>query len=164
MNKISIIGAGNIASTVVSGLIRAGWSKKDILVCSRGERKLLAMQESYGISISKNNADALLWSNVVMIAVKPASMSIVLESIKEQVNSEHKIISFAAGVGADYLASFFECRPDIIRAMPNTPCSVNKGIIGLYSVSKNVEMKKRNRGIFFLCSPDDKIDHEELWP
>src|SRR5262249_22573812 len=82
-----------------------------------------------------SNRDVVLESDVIVLAVKPQVMSAVVAGVRPLSKSKHLVVSVAAGVTLEQLASELgpECR--LIRVMPNTPCLVGASAAG-YSPAK----------------------------
>ena len=80
--------------------------------------------------LTKINTEVVLQSDIIIIAVKPAIVSIVLEEIRTSLSPEQLkskcFISIAAGVSIDALESKLFTGVSCIRVMPNTPCSVGE--------------------------------------
>jgi pyrroline-5-carboxylate reductase len=80
--------------------------------------------------ITNQNAEVVSQSDIIVIAVKPAVVSVVLEEIKASMSAEQLqskcFISIAAGVSIDALQSKLTPGVSFIRVMPNTPCSVGE--------------------------------------
>ena len=149
MYNVSIIGAGNMATTIVMGLLKSGWLPEKLLICSRGEKKRNSLQQKYKVAISGQNIKALTWGKVIIIAVKPNSVLEVLKDLAQDITKKHIIISLAAGIDIDTMRKYcLVNQPHIIRAMPNTPCSIGKGVIGLYSPFMSNAKKKEVDNLF----------------
>lgn len=166
MYNVSIIGAGNMATTIVSGLVKSGWLPGKILVCSRGEEKRNRMHQEWRVVISNQNIEALTWAQVIIIAVKPSSVEEVLKDFAQDITKDHVIVSLAAGIDIDAMLRYCKVnQPHIIRAMPNTPCSIGKGVTGLYSATTSDAQKKVVEDLFntlgLVCwvGSEEKLNH-----
>lgn len=71
--------------------------------------------------------------NALVLAVKPQIMTDICEQLKNDCASDLPIISIAAGYSLSSFHQFFNESQPIIRAMPNTPGAIGKGITGLYN-------------------------------
>lgn len=138
MHNIGFIGSGNMATSIVAGLLKAGKYQADnIWLASPDSKQLEALKEQYGINISTKN-DALIGTcSQIVLAVKPQIMHAVLNDLKPNL-SKHQplLISIAAGITIKSLSRWSECE-QIVRCMPNTPAMLGLGATGLYA-SKQV--------------------------
>lgn len=141
---IGFIGAGNMASALVGGLLAQGFSPKKIILADTQAQQLQAFKER-GVFTTLNNADVVERADVLVLAVKPQVMKAVLQPLATVV--QHKkplIISIAAGVSVDSLNTWLGGDVSIVRAMPNTPALVQAGATGLYANSAvTIEQKQQ---------------------
>lgn len=72
--------------------------------------------------------DALQRTNLVILAVKPQILSKVCETLKTHIPEDTAILSIAAGVSLKSLSQKLHNKQPIIRAMPNLPAAIGKGI------------------------------------
>ncbi len=168
MNKIiTFIGAGNMTSSLVAGLIQDNTEHK-IRISDPNESQLKALIASGGkIEIFTDNNQAINQADIIVLAVKPQIMQVVCEPLQTTVQSQKPlIISIAAGIGVDSLTEWFGGAPlAIVRCMPNTPALVQSGMTGLYAndaVSEDqhdlAENILRAVGSVLWLDDEDKID------
>lgn len=125
------LGAGKMATALVRGMIAAGAAAPssiragDPLASARS-----ALAESCGIVVCDSNHDVLECSDVIVLAVKPQNMDELLAELQPDIRPDHLVISIAAGVTLDRIASFLgpDCR--LARVMPNTPALIGAGASG----------------------------------
>ena len=126
--KIALIGPGVMGEAIFSGLIKSNTCKPDHIVISGPETdRNLILQEEYKVLLAKDNASAVSDAQVVVLAVKPQRFSQVAKSIKGKINKDAVVISIIAGITLDNLRKALE-NDNIVRAMPNTPARIAKGI------------------------------------
>ncbi|HVT80721.1 MAG TPA: pyrroline-5-carboxylate reductase [Phycisphaerae bacterium] len=135
MPTIGFIGAGNMAEAIARGLLRtAAYQPQDICATDPepGRQELFARE--LGISCSGEKSGAA-GAEIVILAVKPFIMADALAQIKPEVRPDALIISIAAGISAEFiekaLATPANPVPRVVRAMPNTPMLVGKGMSAL---------------------------------
>lgn len=134
--KITFIGGGNLAYSIVSGLIANGYDPEKLCVTNPGAEKLARFQEKLSVRTSQHNPEAAAEADVLVLAVKPQKMKGVCEELKSVIQrSKPLLISVAAGVNMASLNQWLGEGITIIRAMPNTPTSVRVGATGLYAGS-----------------------------
>ncbi|MDD4715594.1 MAG: pyrroline-5-carboxylate reductase [Oscillospiraceae bacterium] len=124
--RLGIIGAGNMASAILNGVLEKRiFPVDDIIVSNRSESKLETWKEK-GIQVTTDNLKVVLESDVIILAVKPQSMEEVIKNIG--LAAEGKcVVSIAAGVSREYLRD--RLGPDVflVRAMPNMPLLAGYG-------------------------------------
>jgi len=134
VEKIGFIGAGNMASAIVKGLIGSGRYTPDQLLASDTDKsKLRTASETFGINCSSDNRQIVRDCTTIVLAVKPQVIREVLEEIKGDINAEHLVISIAAGIPMKVIHDIIGSEIPLIRVMPNTPALIQKGISALAS-------------------------------
>lgn len=130
MNKtiIGFIGAGNMASAIIGGIIHAGLAEgRQIIAADPAKEKLQTLQENYGIQTGDNQTAAAA-ADILFLAVKPNMFSRVVPEIRKQVRPDAVVVSIAAGQTIDHIRQLFEKDMKIIRIMPNTPALVGEAM------------------------------------
>eukprot|EP01071_Lankesteria_metandrocarpae_P005981 Lankesteria_metandrocarpae@DN4195_c0_g1_i3.p1 len=125
---LGFIGAGRMACALATGVLNSNLcSKEDMFAFAQSERALAAM-ELKGVKRCTNSAELFRRANVVILAVQPVDAGGVAKEWKAPTKSSPHtlLISVLAGVSIKSLRNKFP-GSKIVRAMPNTPCLVNKG-------------------------------------
>lgn len=127
--RLSIIGAGNMAESIIAGVITAGVLSADaILVTNRSHGKLERLAARWGVRTSYDNADAVAWSDTLILAVKPVDMRAALTPLAGMVAGK-LVVSVAAGVGIAQVQGWLDApEQPVVRVMPNTPAQVSEGM------------------------------------
>ncbi len=130
--KIAILGSGNMGEALVKGLLRAGKTPPESLVCTdpRAERRE-ELQKRYGVQVSADNRAAAAQADLVVLAVKPQVIDALLDEIASAIDARKLVISIAAGVPIAAIARKLGAGVRIVRAMPNTPALVGAGAAAL---------------------------------
>lgn len=129
--KYGFIGAGNMATAIINGLIFSKASKpENIYVFDVSEEKLSLMKEK-GVNTCKDGCEAVEESDIVVLAVKPQNYVEVLNTIKSVVDDDKIIVSIAAGISIDFIRKNLEKNCKAVRVMPNTPLLLGKGATAL---------------------------------
>jgi pyrroline-5-carboxylate reductase len=117
-----------MGEAMIRGLLRAGpVPPGDIRATDvRGEH-LAQLATRYGIRAVPSNPALVRDSDVIILAVKPQTMSAVLHEIAPVVTEGKLLISIAAGVPTRALRAFLGRPARLIRVMPNTPALVLEG-------------------------------------
>ncbi|MBR9904415.1 MAG: pyrroline-5-carboxylate reductase [Gammaproteobacteria bacterium] len=136
-NKITFIGAGNMASAIIGGLIDSGVEPSTITATAPNDCELAAIKQRLGINTDTDNNAAVSESDVVVLAVKPQIMRGVCEALRDSVQRQQPlVISIAAGLDADTIDQWLGGQNAMVRCMPNTPSLVGYGASGLYANAK----------------------------
>lgn len=127
--KIGFIGAGNMASAMIGGLVASKLVKaSNILVTNTSEAKLIDLANKYGVTIAGSNKEIAENCDIVIPAVKPHIYPAVLREIKASLKEEAIVVSIAAGVTLEALEEMLGRDKKIVRTMPNTPALVGEGM------------------------------------
>ena len=132
---IAFIGAGNMASSIIGGLIQNQYPANQLWAVDRNSEKLEQLESKFGIQTSKDMEKALSNSQVIVIAVKPQGFQNACQQIHSHLNGSPLIISVAAGVTLSAMNQYLGDLP-MIRSMPNTPALVGQGVTGLFANEK----------------------------
>jgi pyrroline-5-carboxylate reductase len=125
------VGSGKMATALIHGMIRAGTTAADRIAATdplASARESLA--RATGVTTSTDNAALAEGSDVLVLAVKPQSMSQVLAELKPAITAGHLVISIAAGVPMRALVGGLGRACRFARIMPNTPALIGEGASG----------------------------------
>lgn len=126
MYKLGIVGCGNMAESILKGVIKSKlYNSKDIIVTHPRNERLDYLKKTYSVDISPDNNDAL-FSKMVLLGVKPQMINSVAQKFNK--NTESLFISILAGISVDTLSKLLPAKSRIIRSMPNTPAAIGAGI------------------------------------
>ncbi len=131
--KIAFIGAGNMARSIIAGLVESGYPAQNITATAPSPDRRDALAQEYGIQSTSENLQAAEQADVLVLSVKPQIMEQVLAPFAELDLSSKLVISIAAGITVPRLAEMLGTPADIIRVMPNTPSLLGLGMSGLYA-------------------------------
>lgn len=126
------LGAGKMATALVRGMIRAGTATPERIAASDPvEPARAALAAETGVAVFGSNLEVVARSDVVVLAVKPQSLTAVLAEVAPAVTADHLVVSIAAGVSMATLAAGLGPEPRrLVRVMPNTPALVGEGASG----------------------------------
>lgn len=128
--RIGFIGAGQMATALAQGMVRAGLAAPAQLIASDPSSDARAkFAAATGGRTTTENRQVLRESQVVLLAVKPQQMAAVLAEMRGEVGSQ-LVVSIAAGVRLAALAEGLGNSVRLVRVMPNTPCLVGAGACG----------------------------------
>ncbi len=127
--KAGFIGAGNMATALMKGIIGSGLYSPDMInAYDNDPEKLNAIYKAYHVDSVPSNKELVKACNIIILAVKPQVMNAVLEEIKREVTKDHVVISIAAGIKIDTIQEFLGKDVPVIRVMPNTPALIQRGV------------------------------------
>lgn len=142
--NIGFIGGGNMATSLIKGLIASGHSAQQIWVSDSDQEKLSSLATSLHINTSATNDVLITDVDVVVLAVKPQAIAKVIADSKAAFDSAAVlIVSIAAGINQASLSTWLGSDKSIVRCMPNTPCLVQTGATGIHA-NQNVSDEQRD--------------------
>ena len=168
LGSIAIIGAGSMGGAILGGLLAPGVSVDGpIRVTNRTEAKAALVRrpgvESFALeSTPDGNERAVRGASVVLIGVKPAMVPDTLSAIAKDLAPGALVISVAAGVTTATMEAIVT--QPVLRAMPNTPSLIGKGVTGLAAGSRATpEQVALGRAVFETVGtvvevPESQID------
>ncbi len=129
MKRISVIGAGNMGSALIGGILKGGVADRDhVLATVRTAERAEELSTRYGIQVTAGgNRHAAECADIVVLAVKPGTLPKVLEEIREVLRPEQILLSLAAAVPISIIEKLTNCGMPVFRAMPNIPVVVEEG-------------------------------------
>ncbi len=131
---ITFIGAGNMARSIIHGLVANGFMAKDIWISNPSPEKLQALANQFQVQVTGDNCIAAEHGDVIILAVKPNHIQLVCEELKTIIKDKNPlIISVASGVSADSIKQYLEHQAAIVRAMPNIASAVQAGATALFA-------------------------------
>ncbi|MCJ8170550.1 pyrroline-5-carboxylate reductase [Atopomonas sediminilitoris] len=133
--NIAFIGGGNMASSLIGGLLAEGFSAAQISAGDPGQATRERLEQAFAITTSANNAEIVANADVVVLAVKPQIMKSVCQALAPSLKPGQLIVSVAAGINC---ASLERWLGDValVRCMPNTPSLRRQGVSGLYATAR----------------------------
>jgi pyrroline-5-carboxylate reductase len=128
VTRVGFLGAGQMATALANGLVRAGFTTADaVMAADPFEKARESFTSRTGARAIAGNCDVVRGAEVVVLAVKPQNAAQVLAEIGPELSSRHLLISIAAGVPLKTLDNHLGHGPRLVRVMPNTPSLVGIG-------------------------------------
>ena len=146
---ITFIGGGNMGRALISGLLANGFNPNQISVVEANVATAAKLGEDFGIQ-SINALDKIAFdfskNNVVVMAIKPQDFNVVAKGLapklKHASSAGPLVLSIAAGIRLKDMGRWLD-HARCVRAMPNTPALIGKGITGLFA-DEAVDESDRN--------------------
>jgi len=130
--RIAVIGTGKIGEALIKGLCASGWRKpNEIVATDIHPERLQSIKDLCGVETSDNNREAIKDAAVIVLAVKPQDLSALLQDIGEGVTNEQTVLSVAAAVKTASIEKHLAAGVPVVRAMPNTPATVQEAMSGI---------------------------------
>ena len=141
---IAFIGGGNMATSLIAGLIADGFDPAGIIVSEPDEPKRQSLETRFGIRTTLSNAEALGLADTLVLCIKPQIAPGVCRDLAPRMQSPLPlIISIMAGIREHSIQGWLGVPVPVVRAMPNTPAMMQAGAIGLHA-SAEVSPDQRN--------------------
>jgi len=163
--NIAFVGAGNMASALIRGLIGTATVPADEIIAADPERERIgALAEQLGIRTTRDNAEAVREATVIVLATKPQVFAQVLPGIAAAMPPDALLVSIAAGVPTARIERSLPAGSRVVRTMPNTPALVGAGATaiaaGRYATDADLDLVEtlfRSVGIAVRV-PEAQID------
>lgn len=131
--RIAFIGGGNMAHSLVGGLLAGGHRAEQIVVAEPSADKRNALSAEFGVVTSNTNAEAVAAADTIVLAVKPQAMAEACTALAAALSDVRPlVVSIAAGVRSDAIARWLRYDGPIVRCMPNTPALLQAGVTALW--------------------------------
>lgn len=150
--NLGFIGAGNMASSLIAGLLADGYQPQNIWASDIDQEALARLSERFGIHTTTDNQTVVENAKIIVLAVKPQVLKNVAQGIADAVtHARPLVISIVAGVSESAIDQWLGGGNDIVRCMPNTPALVKTGATALHA-SSNVSAEQKSRAEAVLRS------------
>jgi pyrroline-5-carboxylate reductase len=134
---IGFIGGGNMASSLLNGLIASGHSPRQLWVSDINQETLQSLATNLGVNISVSNDEVINNADVVVFSVKPQVLEGVAKNAAALIQQKQNlVVSIAAGISQKSLSRWLGSEAAIVRCMPNTPALVLTGATALHANDK----------------------------
>ena len=128
INKLAVIGAGNMGGSIVEGIINSGYLPASSVCVSDPSEKVRENFKKAGTRTTNNNVEAVSWADLVIIAVKPYLIESVIDEIRQDLQGKI-LVSIVAGVSLKQLADYSGLEEsEIYRVIPNTAIAVQESM------------------------------------
>ncbi len=132
--KIAFLGGGNMALSLIGGLVADGFDPDHIHVADPDAQRRTTISQQYPVQTFEQNLDAMQSCQVIIAAVKPQQLQSLIKQLSPHWQAGSLFISVAAGIRLDDISRWLN-QPNaaIVRTMPNTPALVQAGATALYA-------------------------------
>ena len=146
--RVAVLGTGKMGGILLQALLKNNLLSPELTCATvQHEERAKMLGAKLNVKVGTDNAAAVKGADIILVAVKPQVVQEVMREIRGQITPQQLIVSVAASVPTSMIES---CLPDnipVIRAMPNTPCSIGSGMTavckGKYADAGQVAMTCR---------------------
>lgn len=128
---IVVIGSGTMGRTIAGGIVRAGiLAPNRLTMTDRVTATAEAVAHDLGVQAATQNVSACASADLVLLCVKPKDVAPVLEELATTgvLRQKTLLVSIAAGVATQKIEGMIPKAVPVVRAMPNTPCLIGRGM------------------------------------
>ena len=144
-NHIGFIGGGNMARSLVGGLIKAGVQTTNISIADPVKSIRQQLGQDFGVTVSAHNNVVARKADILVLSVKPQVLAEAISSISASILGRSiLIISIAAGIRMRSLERWIGDAHAIVRVMPNTPALIGSGISALIANTRVSNQGKKD--------------------
>lgn len=136
---IAILGTGSMGGAILRGLRQPGVQVERLRATTRSDASAAALR-SEGIEArgTEHDSEANRWAvsdaRLVILGVKPAQITAVLAEVDSSVHPDALVVSVAAGITTEAMQAVVP--NPVVRAMPNTPALIGRGVTGISGGSR----------------------------
>ena len=138
-SRLAVLGAGKLGGILLRAYLKQGlFGASRVTATVRHAEKAAALAHELGIVVTNDNREAVKGADIVLLTVKPQTVGQVLQEIAPEIGDSALVISVAASVPTGFveqqLAAASGGKHDktaVVRAMPNTPASVDCGMTAI---------------------------------
>jgi len=134
--KITFLGGGNMATALIGGLRKQGYSAAAMQVVEPLEENREKLTRAFGVRCCATMDAAALNCEILVLAVKPQQIREALAPLTGQFKGllkEQLVVSIAAGLRMTDISRWLGGYRKLVRSMPNLPAVIGAGISGLYA-------------------------------
>jgi pyrroline-5-carboxylate reductase len=151
MEKIGIIGLGNMGESIVKALINRGFKKEAFLFTETKKERMTYIEKTYGLKCAKTLSELVQKADYIVLAIKPQDAKEVIQAICPSLDDKKIVISIMAGITTSNILSLMDKATKIVRIMPNICVKVGEGMMGI--TSNRIVTKEERAKVQKMLSP-----------
>jgi pyrroline-5-carboxylate reductase len=127
---IAVLGAGTMGQAILNGLIGSGHPRHLLRATTRTSEAAAKVSDALGVRTTSDSVAASAEASIVVIALKPMTLPKVLEQLAAAgaLKRGTLVVSISAGVSSAAIEAIIGAQIPVLRAMPNTPCAIGRGM------------------------------------
>jgi len=127
--RVAVLGAGKMGGILLQAMLKNNLLSPELTCATvQHEERAKMLATKLNIRVGTNNAAAVKAADIILVAVKPQVVQDVMREIRGQITPGQLIVSVAASVPTSMIESCLPENTPVVRAMPNTPCSIASGM------------------------------------
>ncbi len=161
-SSTAFIGGGNMARSLIGGLVARGTPASSIRVAEPAEAVRASLESDFGVAAFAGGEQAVDGAGTWVLAVKPQVLRQVCQALAPQARAQRPlVVSIAAGITSAQIARWLSGgegadAPAIVRCMPNTPALLGAGVTGLFATPA-VDDRGRDQAQALLSSAGETV-------
>lgn len=160
--KITIIGTGNLGSSLVKGLVDSGKYKPEQFTLTRRNILKLDSLKEQGYHVNANNVESAKTADIIFLAVLPQKINAVLEELKGKLKPNQLVVSIVTGIKVSEIEAIIGNKTPIVRAMPNTAISIRESMTCIATTSAHQKHIPTVVELFELVGETAVINEEQM--
>jgi pyrroline-5-carboxylate reductase len=162
--RVAFLGAGKMGGILLQALLKNNLLSRELTSATvQHEERANMLGAKLNVKVGTDNRAAAKGADIILIAVKPQVVQEVIQEIRGQLTASQLIVSIAASVPTSMIETGLPENIPVVRAMPNTPCSIGSGMTavckGKYSGPEHVALTCR---IFDVIGRTVVIDEKHM--
>ena len=151
-----------MGEAILKGLLDNVLTAQDIICVDKSQESLDRISKAYQVVCSAE-ISAIKDCDVVLLAVKPQNMDEVLPLLGKVISEKTLIISIAVGITSSFIVKNLGIsKAAVVRAMPNTPALVGKGVTGLAKMHSQLEVNQVKSAFIKVPSASGSINSSQV--
>jgi len=162
--RLAVLGAGKLGGILLRAYLKQGLFSADrVSATVKHAEKAASQAKELGVNITTDNRKAVRGADIVLLSLKPQVVGEVLKEVAPELSEKTLIISVAASVPTTYIQQHIGDRVPVVRAMPNTPCTVDCGMTGICAGSHaRAEHLEMARAMFEAVGRTVVVDEKNM--
>jgi pyrroline-5-carboxylate reductase len=141
-SKITILGGGNLGTSIAKGILSVnGIKKENLVICEKRKQRAVFLEEIGFTVVDSNIKTAVKGAELVIVSVKPQQLFGLLEELKPELGKDQILISTVTGVTLNEIEAVVGKRP-IVRIMPNTAIEIKESMTCLSYKNTSTEQEE----------------------
>jgi len=160
--RIAFIGGGSMGEAILAAIIGKGLGlPKEIIASDLSESRRNYLKDKYKITVTPDNRLAIIDADVIILAVKPQTLSAVLNELNKHLKPVQLVLSIIAGARLKTISEGLS-HQKIVRSMPNTPAQIGEGMtIWVAAPEVTASQKKLAKAILGAMGQEIYVDDEK---
>ena len=127
--RVAVLGVGKMGGILLEAFLEQKlFPPKNVFATVHHPERIEAVQKQFPVSVTADNAAAVCQADVILICVKPQAVREVLDEVRGELTPNKLVISIAASVPIASIEKLAGDHIPVVRAMPNTPSVVRRGM------------------------------------